>query len=204
MPGVSSIAEIHNPWRDGLVPASYRNVRFHCEVQSREGGRRVVEHQFPKKEDPFGEDMGREAQSFSIRAYYATFPTNVQQDPRYSTDYRYGRNQLQTALDAQGPGWLQLPTPYASVGDARATAGGMWVICSRYRMTEEEKLGGFVIFDIVFQEFGIDPARLPPQVNTRQTIIDSAAALRSRGISIIQNGVPVVPPPIAPAGQGKG
>ena len=36
--------------------------------------------------------------------------------------------------------------------------GTLNVVCSRYRVTEEEKLGGYCVFDMTFAEFGQAPA----------------------------------------------
>jgi len=36
------ILDIHNPWRDGLLPASYKGADFHVEAMSEDNGRRIV------------------------------------------------------------------------------------------------------------------------------------------------------------------
>ena len=56
------------------MPASFNGARFHCEANARESGRRIVEHQFPKKELPYAEDMGRAAREFTVRGYCIVFP----------------------------------------------------------------------------------------------------------------------------------
>ena len=46
---MGSIRDIHNVWRDNLVPASFRGAVFHVESSSRASGRRTVLHQYPKR-----------------------------------------------------------------------------------------------------------------------------------------------------------
>src|SRR6185437_10775707 len=47
--------------RDELLPVSFDGHEFFMEVGSREGGNRLVVHQFPKKDSPYTENMGRRA-----------------------------------------------------------------------------------------------------------------------------------------------
>jgi prophage DNA circulation protein len=134
-----------SPWRARLLPAHFDGRLFHVESGSRESGRRIVTHEFPKKDLPYSEDMGKKAIEFSVRGYIIQFPydTNV---PLYQRDYTIARNDLQLRLDTGGPGTLQLPMMRP-----------LTVVCSRYRMTEEEKLGGYVTFDMTFVELGAPP-----------------------------------------------
>src|SRR5262245_24889038 len=118
-------------WREELLPARFRNALFHVESGSKENGRRVVVHQFPKKDDPYAEDMGREAKAFSIRGYTICFPYDTG-TPLYSRDYRLARDMLIKELETIGPGQLQLPTFPKSP---------LYVVCPRYKVTEEERFG---------------------------------------------------------------
>src|SRR6201993_402703 len=101
-PGVPS-------WRDDWVRATYNGAPFHCEANSRESGRRIVEHEFPKKELPYAEDMGRHAREFTIRGYCIVFPYDSELT-LYQRDYRIPRDALIAQLETEGPGVLQLPT----------------------------------------------------------------------------------------------
>src|SRR5262249_60636117 len=74
---MSTITDIHNPWRDALKPASFRGAYFHVEAGSKDNGRRIVMHEDPKKEICYAEDMGRRAKSFTVRAYCIQFPVDV-------------------------------------------------------------------------------------------------------------------------------
>lgn len=56
-------------WTDDLLPASLDGVRFlYREVASTVGRRKIV-HQFPGRDEPYNEDMGREARRFDISAF---------------------------------------------------------------------------------------------------------------------------------------
>ena len=39
-----------SPWRARLLPAHFDGCMFHVEAGSQEGGRRIVTHEFPKKD----------------------------------------------------------------------------------------------------------------------------------------------------------
>jgi prophage DNA circulation protein len=185
-------------WRQNLMPASFRGAYFHCESNARESGRRIVEHEFPKKDYPYAEDMGRHFREFTIRGYCIVFPvvTDAQRQlliqsfghsqqrgvpvtlppPQFqanaalfNSDYRIPREALIRALETEGPGTLQLPTQLMQN-----------VVCTRYRLTEEEKFGGYCTFDMTFQEYGIDPLLLVAPPNTAQVLQGIAAQLRSQ------------------------
>lgn len=168
---MGSISDIHNPWRDALVPASFDGNEFFVDVGNKEGGRRLVVHQFPKKDTPYTEDMGRRATEFSVRGYCI-------QSYR-QPDYRPARDALQARLDADGPGTLQLPTMFP-----------MKVCCQQYRLTEDEQLGGYCAFDMRFVEAGAAPFK--PAASPQAQLQSKAGALQSRTLSSMQgNRVPV-------------
>lgn len=160
------ILDHHNPWRDALLPASYKNAEFHVEAMMPDGGRRLVVHEFPKKERPYAEDMGRRAYGFSIRAYCIAFGTDTRW-PLYQRDYRISRDALGEALDEGGSGRLQLPSLPSII-----------VACDRYRLTEEARFGGYCTFDIQFVEQGEQPGAPPP--STRETLLERANAMRAQ------------------------
>ena len=145
--GIATIRDLvpESPWRARLLPARFDQALFHVEAGSQEGGRRIVTHEFPKRSYPYSEDMGRKATEFSVRGYIIQYPkeTNIQ---LYTRDYTIARNQLQERLDQGIAGTLQLPLMKPLI-----------VVCSRYRMTEEDRTGGYVSFDMTFVELGAPP-----------------------------------------------
>jgi prophage DNA circulation protein len=164
---MGSISDIHNPWRDALVPAAFDGNEFFVDTGGPEGGRRLVVHQFPKKDVPYTEDMGRRAMEFTVRGYC------IQSSRK--PDYRPARDALQQRLDAGGAGDLQLPTMRP-----------MKVACMRYRLIEEERLGGYCVFDMQFVEQGAAPFK--PSASPQQQLAQKATAMDSRNLAVISGG----------------
>lgn len=169
------------PWRNKLMPAHFAGRLFHVEVSSREGGRRIVTHEFPKKDLPYSEDMGRKATEFTVRGYIVQYirDTNVN---LYRKDYTIARDELQTRLDQGGYGTLQLPM-----------MNPLTVVCSRYRMTEEDKVGGYVVFDMTFVELGVPPFKSVP--NSQQDLLLESANLKGQIMAAILMGKVSPAPP---------
>jgi prophage DNA circulation protein len=157
----SVITDLKNPWRDGWQPASFRGAFFYVESNSKSSGRRIVLHEFPKRDFPYPEDMGRHAWQFTVRGYLIQYPfDNSAHDPRQTPDYRIPRDALIAALEAAGPGVLQLPT-----------IRPVTVVCPEYRWTEETNKGGYVVFDMTFQEYGTVQNLTP---NERNALIQAS------------------------------
>jgi prophage DNA circulation protein len=155
-------------WRQRLMPAHFAGCMFHVESGSRESGRRIVVHEFPKKELPYAEDMGRRAVQFSVRGYCIVYPhDDLSSLTLYRRDYQIARDQLQTRLERGDPGVLQLPT-----------FAPMRVRCQRYRLTEEEKAGGYCVFDMQFVEMGVQP--FMPQTDTAENLKSMSQQLKNQ------------------------
>jgi prophage DNA circulation protein len=133
-------------WRQKWKPAMFRNARFHVDAGVRESGRRIVTHEFPKRDTPYAEDMGRRAREITVRGYIIVFPREGE-GALQKKDYLPARDALITALEEEGPAVLQLPL-----------LGMLNVAVTRYRVTEENKAGGFCTFDMSFVEYGQAPA----------------------------------------------
>lgn len=121
-------------WRDTLRPASFRGVEFLIDSTEKSGGRRAVRHDFPQKDFPFFEDLGRKAREFSFEGYVI------------GEDYNLQRNLLEGALELPGPG--QLIHPYR---------GNKLCICTEFRVRESSKEGGLARFTFTFVETGLVP-----------------------------------------------
>jgi prophage DNA circulation protein len=136
-------------WRDKWMPAKFRGARFHVETAVRESGRRVVNHEFPKRDVPYAEDMGRRAREFTVRGYIIVYPKDIggEGNELKKKNYIQARDKLIEALEEDGPAALQLPL-----------LGYMKVACTKYRVTEESRTGGYCVFDMSFTEFGQAPA----------------------------------------------
>ncbi len=122
------------PWRTG-VQASFRGAQFKIEVGGQAGGRRNVTHEFPERDTPFTEDMGRRARRYPITGYIVCGPLLA--------DYRPGRDALIAMCEMSGPGTLVHPT-----------LGTMQVCCDTYAVSETRERGGIATFEMVFVEAG--------------------------------------------------
>lgn len=58
-----------NDWRDRLRDASFRGVPFSVEDDEGSFGRRVQVHEYPNRDKPFTEDLGRATRRMTINAY---------------------------------------------------------------------------------------------------------------------------------------
>jgi len=161
---------VANQWRHDLMPASFRNAYFHVQVGAKENGRRIVLHEFPKREEPYSEDMGRIAFAFTVRGYCVCYPFDANE--LFNTDYRISRDLLLAELEREGSGVLQLPT-----------LPPMDVVCRGYRLTEEDRLGGYCAFDMQFVEQGKSP--FAPERSTEQTVEDVAQSLEDRAVDVM-------------------
>jgi len=168
---MATIRDLESPWRAALLPAHFDGNLFHVEMGSREGGRRIVLHEFPKKDLPYAEDMGRSATAFIVRGYCIAYPFDAGL-PLYSRDFRTARNLLQQRLDEGGPGNLQLPT-----------MAPMLVVCQKYRLTEEERFGGYCVFDMQFVEHGAPPLRAVPK--TDEELQTQSKSLKDQVLKIL-------------------
>jgi prophage DNA circulation protein len=121
-------------WRQLLVPAFFRMAPFHVDVNSRQSGRRTVLHEFPKRDTPYAEDMGRKARSFPVTGYVI------------GPDYQIFRELLVAALEMEGPGLLILPTLLQ-----RDT---ILVQPRDYTVRETRQAGGMAEFEMNFVESG--------------------------------------------------
>lgn len=84
-------------WKDKLQPASFRGVPFH--VVSEEGafGRRNQLHEYPGRDKPLVEDLGRSARDFTVSGFLI------------GADYLDQRDRLLEALETKGSGTLVHP-----------------------------------------------------------------------------------------------
>ncbi|HEV8503723.1 MAG TPA: DNA circularization N-terminal domain-containing protein [Casimicrobiaceae bacterium] len=150
--------KLPNPWRDRYQPAAFRNAQFFVETDARVGGRRVAVHEYPKRNMPYAEDLGRKALRFLVQGYLI--------GPHYWEQ----KNRLIGELDKDGPGLLRLPLPY-QMADVKVTVVS-------YTVTEGRERGGMCTVEMDFVEYG-DP-QFRAQINTAGQIEDSAFKLEDQ------------------------
>lgn len=145
-------------WRDELQTASFRGVEFRVSRHSLDGGgRRIVTHEFPVRDTPFSEDMGRNTKEFSIEAFIV------------SEDYFAARNALMRACDTAGPG--ELVHPYL---------GSLAVYCKGYQLQETADEGRIASFTLSFVESG---AALEPDTAVDAASVTATQAETSRSVA---------------------
>ncbi|WP_325950175.1 DNA circularization protein [Pseudomonas putida] len=122
-------------WRDRIDPelrGSFRGVEFHVEQSGTNGGRRWLVHEYPRRDTPYAEDMGRRKREWRLSFFVS------------GEDYDLQRDLLIDALDA--PGAATLVHPY--VGSVSAVAlDPNW--------TESSREGGSCTFEVTFVESGL-------------------------------------------------
>lgn len=118
-------------WRDLLQPASFRGVPFKFESADASGGRRAETHEYPMRDTPWTEDLGRKARTVSLNAYVL------------GADYMAARDALIAALEAAGVGTL-----------VHRYWGELQVVVTDYRVSESSGEGGIARFSISFAEAG--------------------------------------------------
>ena len=84
-------------WRDLRREASFRGVQFLVDSDSVPVGRRTQLHEYPKRDQPMVEDMGRQTREYKFEAFVA------------GSDFLAQRDRLLVALDTPGPGELIHP-----------------------------------------------------------------------------------------------
>lgn len=121
-------------WRSRLLPASFKGVPFHVEDDSVESGRRVVTHEYPMRDEPASEDLGRRARRITVRGYVI--------GPNFDVRLRA----LRAACESGGPGPLLLPSQ-----------GVHQVRCDFVGTATNREEGGFGTADLEFVEAGSSP-----------------------------------------------
>lgn len=140
-------------WRDNLRRASFREIEFF--VDSHEGtfGRRVHVHEYPQRDKPYAEDMGRRTRDFTVEALVL------------GADYMDLRDQFISAAEARGPG--KLVHPY--LGELKCSL----LEC---KLREGAGEGGVARFALRFMEAG-DATFPTASTSPRLAVVKSAAAL---------------------------
>jgi len=114
-------------WLKTLWNASYKGTPFFVEKDEEDGGRRIVVHQFPMRDDPFLEDLGEDKRGFEVTAYVASD----------SADTDAGS--LVATCATRGAGVLVLPTH-----------GPITVRCLNFARERSKDKHGYIAFSLKF------------------------------------------------------
>lgn len=119
------------PWKDKLQPASFRGVPFEVESDGMEAGRRTQVHEYPKRDKPYAEDLGRATRKVTLTAFVI------------GPEYMAARDKLLGALEEEGPGTLVHPW-----------YGSLQVSVESVQVRHHRADGGYCSFDLGFVEAG--------------------------------------------------
>jgi prophage DNA circulation protein len=150
------------PWKAQLVPAMFRGAEFKVDANSRGSGRRAVVHEFPKRDIPYAEDMGRRARRFPITGYVV------------GPFYKELRDDLMAALEVEGPGLLILPT-----------LGEHMVQVEQFTVRETRQAGGYAEFEMAFVEAG--EAAFTNILDTASLASSAASTLKTQAVTALNN-----------------
>jgi prophage DNA circulation protein len=142
-------------WPENLQPASFRGVPFNIQTTRAGYGRRNVVHEYPDRDTPLAEDLGRRAQSFKITGFILGDDAITESDA------------LIEACEAKGPGKLVHPV-----------RGEIVVVCNRCDVTDSFLEGRMFRFAIDFSEAGaiVEPSAKMDTASTLQADIDESRA----------------------------
>ena len=151
-------------WRDRMQGASFRGVPFLVDDDSVPVGRRTQLHEFPQRDQPFVEDLGRRTRLYKVAAFVA------------GDDCLSQRDKLLTALDTPGPGELVHPW----FGRMTVTAGECEVSHARNEL-------GMVRFSLEFIDGMLAFPNQAP--NTRRLLAAQAPSLLESSKSRFQEAM---------------
>lgn len=111
---------------------SWRGIEFFVDSHDNVLGRKVVLHEYPGRDQPYAEDIGRASRRFKLTCYVL------------GNDYNVDRDDLLREFETSGPGQLVHPT----LGEFQC------VIVSPVSMKEAPQEGGIARFDLELVEVG--------------------------------------------------
>ncbi|XZG71731.1 DNA circularization protein [Chitinibacteraceae bacterium HSL-7] len=145
-------------WRANLRPASFRGVGFFVDTADVTGGRRVEVHEYPQRDTPYAEDLGRKARTVSVQAWLI------------GDDYAQQRDRLLGALETGGLGELVHPW-----------LGSLQVSPGEYSYSESQSEGRMCRFSLQFFESG-ERAFPAASANTARQSLNAADALDAAAV----------------------
>lgn len=119
-------------WKDNLLAGKFRKAKFFTEAADAELGRRVALHEYPLRDKPYAEDMGRKARRFTLEIFVL------------GAGYMSGRDALINAFEEAGPGTLVHPY----LGEMSVT------VIEAHGPRESTREGGMARFSVTFVEAG--------------------------------------------------
>lgn len=146
-------------WRDDLLPASFRGISFLIPQASVPVGQKGQLHEYPQRDEPFFEQLGKQAQVHTMTAWVI------------GDDCFERRDKLLEALQTPGPGELVHPW-----------LGRMQVKVGDCKLAHELTSGGMVSFDLTF--YPDKPLTFPTaKVNSQQQVVKASDSMLTSALA---------------------
>lgn len=146
-------------WRDELLPASFRGIGFLIPQASVPVGQKGQLHEYPQRDEPFFEQLGKQAQVHTMTAWVI------------GDDCFERRDKLLEALQTPGPGELVHPW-----------LGRMQVKVGDCKLAHELTSGGMVSFDLTF--YPDKPLTFPTaKVNSQQQVVKASDSMLTSALA---------------------
>lgn len=140
-------------WRDQMLPASFRGIDFLIPQASVPVGMKVQLHEFPQRDEPFAEQLGKQAQVHRLVCWII------------GDDCFERRDKFTEAVQTPGAGELVHPW-----------LGRMQVKAGEAELTHDFKQGGMAAFAVTF--YPDIPLKFPAaKVNTQQQVVKASDSL---------------------------
>ena len=131
MSGLLGTAIVAGSWLLGLRRASFRGVPFHFDQAGGTYGRRYAMHEYPGRDIPYAEDLGRAQRTWQFQAYLI------------GDTYHAERMALLAACEAPGSGSLILPL-----------IGRVEAVCTSVNFADARQMGRHSAIQLSFAEAG--------------------------------------------------
>lgn len=140
-------------WRDQMLPASFRGISFLIPQASVPVGMKVQLHEFPQRDEPYAEQLGKQAQVHRLVCWIV------------GDDCFERRDKFMEAVQTPGAGELVHPW-----------LGRMQVKAGEAELTHDFKQGGMAAFAVTF--YPDIPLKFPAaKVNTQQQVVKASDSL---------------------------
>jgi len=172
------------PWRLALVPAKFRGVEFFMESVAYQSGRRIALHEYPKRDLPYAEDMGKRTRHFSIVGYLVQ-KVGENRGRQDGLTYLEMRDLLKYALEQETPDTL-------SVQQGTPDFWSMIVAVESFAVVESRERGGYCVFDMHFVEAGA-AGNVVPTLSTTQAVLQQAQDFNQASADAFSAPLPLAP-----------
>lgn len=152
--------------------ASFRGKPFFVATDGREGGRRIVHHEFPNRDKGYGEDLGQLDDTFALECYTTE---------RSPGGYAAARDAVIEAAKQRGPG--KLVHPYYGERD---------LLCISYAVQHDKAENGVARFTLTFLDAAAESSPAASQDLKSQAVeaADSGVAVTLQDFAVKLSEVP--------------